>query len=430
MKKIVGLLLVFLTSTATLTAQNGIKFTKGLSWAQIKEKARTEKRYIFVDTYTTWCLPCKEMEKEIFPQQAVGDFFNANFINVAFQLDVTKKDNEEVRRRYDDARYFEKTFSIKSYPTYLFFDPSGELVHTVDGASKTAEDFIAKAKKALDPATQVNALKKQFDAGRRDPEFLLRLISTSNSAKSDPFTRNVVNEYLKTQSDLLTEPNLKFIADATTRITDPGFRVLRSQPHKIDAVSEPGTASELIKTILFDEIAVPYLRNGGHREDLPNGSFAYTGEVRDSVDWAGLQKKYAAGYPELAAELLTLSKCEYYAWQEDWPSYVKSVSNYISGFPDDLSNQRLNSYCKEIIAWCSDPQTLKEALAWSERLQAATQRKNGTYLYNYGLLLYKSGQKDDAIRVMNEAAELNKAWAKGFERVIKMVNNGEKLWVK
>ncbi|HEY0896201.1 MAG TPA: thioredoxin fold domain-containing protein, partial [Sphingobacteriaceae bacterium] len=143
MKKFVALLLVLITSAATLFAQNGVAFTKGLSWAQIKEKAKTEQRYIFVDTYTTWCLPCKEMEKEIFPQPAVGAFFNANFINVALQLDVTKKDNEEVKRRYEDARYFLNTYKIRSFPTYLFFDPYGELVHTINGASSTGEEFIA-----------------------------------------------------------------------------------------------------------------------------------------------------------------------------------------------------------------------------------------------------------------------------------------------
>ncbi len=36
-----------------------IHFENGLSWEQIKEKAKAEHKYIFVDCYATWCGPCK-----------------------------------------------------------------------------------------------------------------------------------------------------------------------------------------------------------------------------------------------------------------------------------------------------------------------------------------------------------------------------------
>lgn len=134
--------------------QNGIRFETDLRWAQIKEKALKENKYIFLDGFTTWCAPCKMMAKEIFPQSSVGEFFNKNFINVAVQFDITKKDNPDVKRWYKDAAQLKKEYKINSFPTYLFFNPQGELVHSVYDASATAEVFITKAKQALDPKIQ------------------------------------------------------------------------------------------------------------------------------------------------------------------------------------------------------------------------------------------------------------------------------------
>lgn len=120
MKKNLVVALILVSSFVKAQEEKGIKFEHGLSWLQIKEKAQTENKFIFLDGYTTWCGPCKQMAKEIFPQPSVGDFFNKNFINVAVQFDVAKNDNVEVKSWYKDAETLKETFKVNSYPTYLF----------------------------------------------------------------------------------------------------------------------------------------------------------------------------------------------------------------------------------------------------------------------------------------------------------------------
>ena len=104
--------LLFLNTLAHAQEQRGIEFTKGLTWAQVKEKAKKENKYIFLDGYTTWCGPCKQMAREVFPQAALGEFFNKNFLNVAVQFDVTKKDGQEVKNWYNDAAALAKNYKI------------------------------------------------------------------------------------------------------------------------------------------------------------------------------------------------------------------------------------------------------------------------------------------------------------------------------
>src|ERR1700733_3163950 len=83
----------------------GIQFETGLNWKQIVKKARLEHRYIFVDCYTTWCGPCKAMEKEVYSTQGVGSLYNAKFISVKMQMDTSAKDDAAVKATYADARY-------------------------------------------------------------------------------------------------------------------------------------------------------------------------------------------------------------------------------------------------------------------------------------------------------------------------------------
>ena len=99
MPNILLLLCFVFIRSAVLAQDKGIRFEHNLTWSDIAAKAKAEKKYIFVDCYTTWCGPCKYMTKNIFPLQEVGDFFNQAFINVKYQMDSTAKDDEEVKRK-------------------------------------------------------------------------------------------------------------------------------------------------------------------------------------------------------------------------------------------------------------------------------------------------------------------------------------------
>ena len=67
--------------------EEGIKFFEG-TWEEALTLAKKEHKIIFVDAYTTWCGPCKQMAKDVFTQKEVGDFYNKSFINV--KLDMEK----------------------------------------------------------------------------------------------------------------------------------------------------------------------------------------------------------------------------------------------------------------------------------------------------------------------------------------------------
>ena len=79
--------LVLYSVFAFANTEEGIHFEQG-SWAEITAKAKTEKKLIFIDCYTSWCGPCKQLSAEIFPQKAVAEFFNTHYVN--YKVDMEK----------------------------------------------------------------------------------------------------------------------------------------------------------------------------------------------------------------------------------------------------------------------------------------------------------------------------------------------------
>ncbi len=102
-----------------------------ISIADACAKAKSEDKLVFVDFYTSWCAPCKVMDKTTLADEEVIKWLNEN--TVALKIDAEK----EIK--------LAKKYRIDSYPTFLFAKPDGEVAGLLFGAHAIKE-FLDEAK--------------------------------------------------------------------------------------------------------------------------------------------------------------------------------------------------------------------------------------------------------------------------------------------
>ncbi|MGB1241792.1 MAG: thioredoxin family protein [Chitinophagales bacterium] len=124
MKYLFYIVLGFIFHTSTLFPYSkGIDF-QDKNWADILKTAQSEGKYIFIDAYADYCLPCKAMEKEIFSQTPIADFYNQHFVNYKMDIEADKND------------YLVQIYQIKELPALLFLSPEGVLLQKVIGKQR------------------------------------------------------------------------------------------------------------------------------------------------------------------------------------------------------------------------------------------------------------------------------------------------------
>jgi len=406
MKK--ALFLLFLLPLFAIAQDKGIHFEHGLSWKEIQAKAKAENKYIFIDCFTTWCGPCKYMTANIFPQQEVGDFFNSKFINVKLQMDVTEGDNEEVKKWYEDAKNIGEQYSVRAYPTFLFFAPDGKVVHRMVGGGE-AEAFIARSKEALDPSKQYYVQLAKYEQGNRDEAFLRSFASAALNAYDAKTAQAVSQEYFATQKDLFTKDNLDMLAKFTRTSKDKGFAIFLNESAKADKILGAGKSEAIVRGIVTNEEVYPKLFS----KDAP------------APDWKVLQSDLAAKYPKIAGELIAKSKVIYYTNKKDAENTVNSIVAYMKQYSGKASPMDLNQFAWTIFESCKDMKCVEDALEWSKRSFAENQDPN--FMDTYANLLYKLGRKDEAIAVQEKAVSLAKD-KKPLEETLNKMKKGEKTW--
>lgn len=120
-------------------AQSSITFYTGNVEA-LFAKAKKENKHIFIDTYTSWCKPCKKMNR-VFADRSVANYYNNNFINIKVNMDEPMS---------DDAKYIKYNYQVIFMPTILILDPNGNQRYKVDRVI-SAEELLKAGDLALHP---------------------------------------------------------------------------------------------------------------------------------------------------------------------------------------------------------------------------------------------------------------------------------------
>ena len=146
-----------LCMSAKVKAQTN--FNEGKTFKEILQMATEQGKPVFIDCFTDWCGPCKQMARDVFPQKAAGDYFNTKF--VCWKVDMEKGEGPELAKKYD----------VAAYPTFLILNADGTLRATQVG-SAPLDRFIATIDGLMNQEKGLPWYQEQFRSGNRDEAFL------------------------------------------------------------------------------------------------------------------------------------------------------------------------------------------------------------------------------------------------------------------
>jgi thioredoxin-related protein len=407
-------LLLLFSLPLVLEAQDstlpGIKFVTGMSWAQIKEKAKAEQKYIFVDCYTTWCGPCKLMDRDIYTHFRAGYAMNEKFISVKVQMDSTVKDNENVKNWYSTARFLYNEYDVDGYPTFLFFSPDGKLVHK-DAGFRDLKEFIRLSEIASNPQKILYYL--QYDAYKRGDKDYLTLGELALFTKTlieDVITANrMAKDYKEKVLDSknpqsYSKVDLDFISfhfPTLVNSKDKFFSLAYNNSKKFDSINVfPGAAKKLLdNTISREEIETKLFKNGKYNIKEPR--------------WAQIESRISRKYKRVDSRRLILEyQVGYYRGKyQDWKLWAHYKDELIKAYPPKPP-YNINDVYIQINGWggawlafmnCNDTTVLKTALEWADLAIVLQPEWKDAYLDTKANILYKLGKTKEAIRYQEEA---------------------------
>jgi thioredoxin-related protein len=463
MKKLVLTAFVVLAGYVLCLSQS--IHNQALNWNQLKAKAQKENKYIFMDCYATWCVPCKWMDKNILSDTTVKNYLDQHFISVKLQMDSTTNDNDEVKSWYQDARRIQKELMVNVYPTYLFFSPNGEPVHRFEGSTETTGDFIHKVSQALRPDKQFYTLIKEVNQLPADSVSLHSTIEAAQALKKIELADSLIGVYLSVIKDPLDLQNIKFIYFAVRSSRHAGFLWLVNNHRLIDERFKKGASELLIASIIQTELMDSVIRSNKRiitwtsiKEDiliiypkLPDSTWVnlqlnyrnailnyeltkkYTTQNK-SPDWNRLKNLFKHRYPDIDAQaLITKAKPMHYIKLKDWEACAKAVVAYVSS--EDIPDNSINGKIWDFVFMKTMNQKVLQAACKLSKGTVDRNPQESNYMDTYANLLYKTGNRNAAIEWEEHALKLerskpqpNQSLIKEFEKVLEKMKNNIRTW--
>lgn len=127
---------------------------KSINWITFEQAVAAQKKNpkkIMLDAYTTWCGPCKMLDKNTFTNPDLIDYVNKNYYAVKFNAEgnevVKFKGKTFTNPNFDASKtgrnsqhQLSQVLGVSAYPTILFLDEKADVITPVIGY-RTAQEL-------------------------------------------------------------------------------------------------------------------------------------------------------------------------------------------------------------------------------------------------------------------------------------------------
>lgn len=294
-----------------------------------------------------------------------------------------------------------KKYNVKAFPTYLFVDGNGEVVHRTLGYVEE-NDFIQFAKDAGDPNKRLGALKQKFENGEKDPEFLKNLagLTMYNDAE---FAARVMDRYFSGKTELDRE-DVQMMLSATQSTDSPLYKTF---------VAKKAEITKILPAERYDAFDKNIKVNTAIRK-------AYNADTKKWNDSYFMTEAQKFLTKEEAEKILKRAKASRALKDKDIAAYEK-ITIELYKDPSASTSEELNSIAWNFFENVTSKASLEKAVTWAqESVKKSENYANTDTLAN---LYNKTGDKKNAKLWAEKSIELAKKSGEDYSDTEKLLNS-------
>jgi thiol-disulfide isomerase/thioredoxin len=390
-------MMVWFFSGINLTAQIDFReIVEEEEWVSAIEDARESDKLIFLDIYATWCGPCKYLDKNVYTNLALGEFYNANYINL--KMDGETPFGSSLARKYQ----------LSAYPTMFYINAEEEIITRIVGV-READPLSEIGRVISQNHSRFQYFDENFSSGNLTvdelKEYQRLLAAMEQSEKAEEVAAKIIPSLGK--QEILSEEYKDLVINSASDMDSEVFKLVHENREIIDSLwtsqEKDRFYAGVYNTTLFraidkrDEKLLKRIIN----EFLP----AYMGEGSEDLQ---------------QGEFIT--KKLYFANTNSWDRYDELVlSLYSQRFEGDDKFLYMEAY-EVANEYNQAPGALNMAKKWMETATGINPSFDNLVMISYLNIL--TGNSDKATEYYNQmkAMEINEDQQKVLDEIQKMLD--------
>jgi thioredoxin-related protein len=384
---IISLTFVFFQGTAQ------VKYQHDTLWNDLLTTAKIFKKPVFIDFYTTWCKPCKELDKNVLNSPEVADKLNRSFLN--YKLNAEKGLGIDLS----------SNFQVEAYPTLVFLDNKGNKIHSIEGLV-SVQTFLSEidiALSLLEDSKTIQEYTEEYQRGYREVDFLKKFMRKRQIVKQD---NGAILEELLAHipfEDMVQEEYMSLILEHASLLKGRAFEIVMSRRNEerfyqkllrmraYNFSQSVTTKNEALLQNVLSLVRRTARSEGEMQEILAEYQFNFYLATRQSDKFKDVAKNYLNSYilTKIPNEILPVDFTD------------RSKSNRMSFF-----SRQLSLGAQFFAEHWNDPSSLQQASGWAKRSVEIEEKSSNSS--TYALLLHRMGQASEARLWQEKAIQLAK----------------------
>lgn len=354
------------------------------------ELAAEQDKLLFIDFYTVWCGPCKQLDKYVFHNDSVGRLLGQQVVLLKYNAEQ------------DTSFHLSKKFHVNSYPTGLMLTPEGRVLTRRSGFSGSDAaslggsvlEFVGEGVELRVQDKWLSGYAPTIDPASY-PDFYADYVNRTDT-DVDPAE---INDYLASVEDKLSEQFVAILFYFASRVSDELLTVAtdnRETYAKRFGEDSFEAFTGWVAMIKFDQAV----------EADDEAAFARAKAFAEEQFGAEEAEEMAASYE---VDILQA--------RGEW----KKVLAYYQDLKEagEMDNDYVNYFSWGVYEECDDPEVMATCVAWMRDVVA--DEPEFDYLDTYARLLHRAEGKSAAESVIREAIAAGKAEGRKTSGLEKML---------